>query len=97
MTVLTIRDVPEETRDRLAFEAREHGQSLQAYLLSIVNREAAFSRNREVLARIRRRLAAGGGAGADAPSAADVLREARAERDASLQSALTDDAGGTTS
>jgi hypothetical protein len=94
MTVMTIRDVPAETRDRLAYEARLHGQSLQAYVLDVLNREAAFSRNRDVLARIRRRLAVRGGVAPDAPTSAEVLAQARAERDEQLLRALDCDADG---
>jgi len=40
---LQIRDVPEDVRDRLASEARRRGQSLQAYLLGLVTREAELA------------------------------------------------------
>lgn len=81
MAVVTIRDVPDEVRDALAREARERGQSLQSYLLNVLNRQAAFSRNRRLLDGIERDLAAGGGAGADAPDAAKVLEQARGDRE----------------
>jgi antitoxin FitA len=80
--VLTIRDVPEEVRDLLAREARERGQSLQAFLVSMLRRQASFSRNLQILAEVEGDLASAGGAGADAPDAAEVLGQARAERDA---------------
>jgi hypothetical protein len=81
--VLTIRDVPEEVRDLLARDASERGQSLQAFLLSVLRRQASFSRNLQILAEIEEDLAGGaGGAGADAPDAADVLGQARTEREA---------------
>ena len=39
MTVkITIRDVPEEMRDELAFRASEQGQSLQKYLMGELER-----------------------------------------------------------
>lgn len=78
---MTIRDVPDDVRDVLAREARQRGQSLQAFLLGILNRQAAFGRNRQMLSEIERDLADGGGAGADAPDAAEVLDEARSGRD----------------
>ncbi len=81
MAVVTIRDVTDEVKDALAREARERGQSLQAYLLSVLNRQAAFSRNRQLLDEIERDLAAGGGAGADAPDAATLLERARIDRE----------------
>jgi hypothetical protein len=77
-TVVTIRDVPEDVRDLLAQQARERGQSLQAYLLGILRRQAQFSRNRELLAEIEAELAVeGGGAGPGAPDSWEVLAEAR--------------------
>lgn len=50
---LQIRNVPEEVRDRLAERAKLQGQSIQAYLLHLVEREARFSRNAETLERTR--------------------------------------------
>lgn len=82
MSVLTIRDVPEEVRDLLAEEASRRGQSLQAYLLSVLRRQSAFSRNRQILREIEDDLAARGGADLDAPDAADLLAQARSERGA---------------
>ena len=81
MAVLTIRDVPDDVKNVLAREARERGQSLQSYLLSVLSRQAAFSRNRQLLDEIERDLAAGGGAGADAPDAATLLEQARGDRE----------------
>lgn len=78
--VLTIRDVPGEVRDALAGEARERGQSLQAFLLRVLARQAAFARNRQLLGEVEHDLAAGGGASTDAPDAADLLDLARGER-----------------
>jgi plasmid stability protein len=78
-SVLTIRDVPDDVKAALTLEARERGQSLQAYLLSVLKQQATFSRNRQLLVEIERDLAQGGGAGADAPDAADVLDAARRE------------------
>lgn len=77
--VLTIRDVPNDVRDALAEEARAGGQSLQAYVLRVLARQAAFARNRQLLGEVERDLAAGGGAGRDAPDAADLLNQARGE------------------
>ncbi|HEX5494765.1 MAG TPA: hypothetical protein VFX70_09360 [Mycobacteriales bacterium] len=77
--VLTIRDVPDEVRDALAAEAREHGQSLQAFLLGVLRRQAAFDRNRQILAEVERDLSEGG-AGEDAPDPAELLAVARGER-----------------
>jgi hypothetical protein len=82
MTVaITIRDVPEEVRDTLGQYARQQGQSLQAFLLGVLTRQARFARNRRLLAAVEDELSLGGGAGPDAPSAAEILAVARAERE----------------
>ena len=81
MAVLTIRDVADHVKDALAREARDRGQSLQAYLLGVLNQQAAYVRNRQLLEEIERDLDAGGGAGADAPDAAELLARARSERE----------------
>jgi hypothetical protein len=78
--VLTVRDVPEDVRDLLAQQARERGQSLQAFLLGILNRQADFCRNLQLLAEISQELDGGMGANQSAPDAADLLSQARAER-----------------
>lgn len=77
MAVLTIRDVPEGVKEALAQDAREKGQSLQAFLLGVLRRQAAFSRNRQLLSEVERDLAEGGGAGDDAPDASTLLEQAR--------------------
>jgi len=52
MTVLTIRDVPDDVRDTLAREAKARGQSMQAYLLGVLKRQADFCYNRSVIVEI---------------------------------------------
>jgi antitoxin FitA len=81
MSTVTIRDVPDEVRDSLANDARERGQSLQAFLLGLLKRQAAFGRNKQLLAEVERDLSAGDLAGPDAPDAADLIEQARSERD----------------
>ena len=44
MVALQIRDVPEETRDQLVVLARARGESLQAFLLRLVQREVGVVR-----------------------------------------------------
>lgn len=52
MTIsLQIRNVPEDTRDRIAEQARRQGKSVQAYLLEMIEREARFSDNPAVFDR----------------------------------------------
>ncbi|WP_326546844.1 hypothetical protein QGN32_01025 [Mycolicibacterium sp. ND9-15] len=42
---LQIRGVPEDVRDEIALQAAKHGQSMQGYLLAMVEREARIARN----------------------------------------------------
>jgi antitoxin FitA len=51
MVALQIRDVPDEVRDALAEQARARGQSLQAFLLELVQTQARRPRNTAVLDR----------------------------------------------
>lgn len=48
---MQIRDVPEEVRDALAAQAKARGQSLQSYLLELVEIQARRLRNTAVLDR----------------------------------------------
>ena len=80
MTVVTIRDVPDDVKEALGLDARIRGQSLQAFLLGVLKRQAAFIRNRSLLADIEQDLAEGGGAGDDAPDAAELLEQVRTGR-----------------
>ena len=50
MAAIQIKDVPDEVRDILAAEARRSGKSLQAHLLGLLEKEARFARNREIVA-----------------------------------------------
>lgn len=84
-TTLTVRDVPDEVRDALAWQARERGQSLQALVLGILKRQADFSHNLDLLVEVEDDLATGGGAGADAPAAAVMVERGRAERDTTVR------------
>lgn len=72
--LLQIRNVPDEARRVLKARAAESGKSLNAYLLELIDREVSRPTVAEVLAR------AAGRAERASVSAADVLREARAER-----------------
>jgi antitoxin FitA len=85
MVALTVRDVPEDVKSALAREARERGQSLQAFLLTVLMRQADFARNRQLLAEIEHDLSTGGGAESDAPDAALVLAQARGEQHDDVQ------------
>lgn len=49
MSAIQIKGVPDEVREILVGEAKRAGQSLQAYLLGLLEREARFARNREIV------------------------------------------------
>ncbi|QUX30891.1 hypothetical protein KGD83_10580 [Nocardiopsis akebiae] len=49
MGAIQVKDVPDEVREVLAGEAKRSGKSLQAYLLTLLEREARFVRNREIV------------------------------------------------
>jgi antitoxin FitA len=51
MVALQIRDVPEDVRDALAARAKACGQSLQSYLLELVETQARRLRNTAILDR----------------------------------------------
>jgi antitoxin FitA len=58
MTALTIRDVPEETVRTMKIRAAQNGQSLQAYLRSLIEREAARPTVAEAVEQARRHATA---------------------------------------
>ena len=49
MGAITTRDVPPHVHDALTVAARRQGQSLQQHMLAVLEREARFARNRELL------------------------------------------------
>lgn len=49
MVAVQIRGVPDEVRGALAREASARGESLQTYLLEVLEREARAAENREFL------------------------------------------------
>ena len=80
VVALQIRDVPDDVNSALKARAAAAGQSLQAYLLALVQREAARGDNAAILARFR-------GRDDGVPSPGDtvrVLEEAREERDEAI-------------
>ncbi|MXY71614.1 MAG: hypothetical protein F4Y97_01080 [Dehalococcoidia bacterium] len=77
MTVkITIRNVSEEVRDRLALRAAQNRQSMQEYLLSELEQLATQPSNEELIERIRQRVEATG----TRISAADILAARDADR-----------------
>ncbi|MGH3560435.1 MAG: FitA-like ribbon-helix-helix domain-containing protein [Mycobacterium sp.] len=77
-SLLQIRNVPEAARRELKARAAAHGQSLNAYLLDLINREVTRPTVAEVLQRAVQRAERATG------SAADAIDVARAERDEQL-------------
>jgi len=53
MTALTIRDVPDEAVRTMKIRTAQRGQSLQAYLRSLIEREAARPTLTEAVERAR--------------------------------------------
>lgn len=78
-SLLQIRDVPDEARRILKARAAQQGQSLNAYLLDVINREVARPTVGEVLERAARR------AERSAVSTVDIIDASRTERDEHLQ------------
>jgi plasmid stability protein len=76
--LLQIRDVPDDTRRALKVRAAARGESLNRYLLRLIERDVAQPTVAEVLDRAARRAE-------QAPSSAvDALDEARREREGRL-------------
>ncbi len=79
MVALQIRDVPEDVRDVLAAQAKARGQSLQSYLLELVEMQAQRLRNAAVLDRFAER--SDGSRSVPGETPADLAQQ-RAQRDA---------------
>lgn len=77
--LLQIRNVPEDQRRELKARAAARGESLNAYLLDVINREVARPTVAEVLDRAARRAERG------KSSALSVVEAARIARDAELR------------
>jgi len=82
---MQIRDVPEDVRQALAIRAREHGQSLQAFLLELVVDEARRSRNPALVEQFDGRR---DGTSLDLDDAVSALDAARTARNAELDARL---------
>lgn len=91
MVAMQIRDVPDDVRQALAERARARGQSLQAFLLWLVEEEAHRSRNLALLDRFAGR---DDGSRLTAGSASDAVGQARVQRDRELDEQSGTSAGG---
>ena len=82
-SLLQIRNVPDEARRALKARAAARGESLNTYLLNLLDREVARPTVAEVLDRAARRSERA------AVPVAEVLDQARSQRDEQLQQRLT--------
>lgn len=80
MPAITIRDVPSETRDRLAERAAASGRSLQQYLRAELIRLAERPDNVAIVARAQDRVRQSG-EGLTGDQILDLLDAGRAERE----------------
>jgi plasmid stability protein len=87
MVALQIRDVPDDVRQTLAEQAAARGQSLQAFLLTLVTDEARRSSNMAVLELFGTRQ---DGSQLSTAQVTEALDQARAEREALLSKADSD-------
>lgn len=88
MVALQIRDVPDELRDVLARDAREHGQSLQVYLREVIERQASVARNRAAVRHFEPIRGTGDRSSVDV---AELIREQRREREEHLLRVVSGD------
>lgn len=86
-TLIQIRKVPEDVKAKLQARAAARGQSLNAYLLEMLEREAGAPSKAEIMARISARGPLG--TGLEGGEAAEFIRQAREERDAQLMAATS--------
>lgn len=77
-SLLQIRDVPDESRRELKSRAAARGQSLNAFLLELIDREVSRPTVAEVLDRAARRSERA------TASAQEVVAAARADRDGDI-------------
>jgi antitoxin FitA len=81
MVALQIRDVPNDVRDTLAERARARGQSMQAFLLALVEDEASRSKNLALLERFSGRT---DGSRLTPAEVLETIDRARGDRDDGL-------------
>jgi plasmid stability protein len=84
-TLIQIRNVPKDVHDKLKARAASQGKSLNSYMLELIEREAGMASKAEIVARISARGPLG--TGLKGGEAAELIRQAREERDAQLMAA----------
>lgn len=80
MTLLQIRNVPEEQRRLLKVRAAARGESVNTYLLDVISREVARPTVAEVLDRAARRAERAQGSALGAVDAERSVRDMQLER-----------------
>lgn len=90
MVAIQIRNVPEDLRDILAQDAKARGQSLQQYLLEVLQQQAGAARNAEFIRTWEpiRGLETPSGEPADV---VQLIEEGRRERDRRILGSLADE------
>ena len=87
MVAIQVRDVPDEVREVLLREAQRRDQSLQVYLMDVLEREARSTKNLEWLESWRPV-----GTAPSLPSGVQLVHDSRQERERDLMEALGSDA-----
>lgn len=90
MVAIQIRDVPAELHEALARDAQAHGQSLQAYLRDVLERQGMAARNAEFL----RTWSPARSAAGDSVDIVALIAQERLERDRRAIGDPFDDATG---
>ena len=86
MKNVQVRNVPERVHKVLRRRASEAGQSLQEYLLQLLEESTRQMTVKEVMDRVRRRIAEDRAAGVRQPTidSAELIRQIREEREEEL-------------
>lgn len=82
MVSIQVRDVPEQVRDTLAAVARSRGQSMQAYLLTLLEEDARRARNVMLLRQVRETGRGYVAVAGETPAELDTIRAERDQRNA---------------
>jgi antitoxin FitA len=90
VVAIQIRGVSDETRNELAEQAKARGQSLQAYLLEVLNERADAGHNRRLLAEWARHPLVSGSEPFDSVG---YIRQLREEREQDLTRRATSEPG----
>ncbi len=87
MSAIQVKEVPAELHERLRARARSEGRSMSEYLLYLIERDLALPTTREWLEGLERDEPVTGISSEDIVAA---IHEGRAERDAQIRRAISD-------